>query len=75
MFTPTSPEKHPKRITWWTPSRMWVSSDPVVNCERYKSQLSCKVCHAVGHTIRSCQSIKATTVTEDDLLFNKLLIL
>ena len=51
--------------------RMWVSSDPVVNYERYKSQPNCKVCHAVGHTIRSCQSIKATAFTEDDFLFKR----
>ena len=42
--------------------RVWVSSDPVVNHERDRSQPSCKICNATGHTIRSSPSIKATAM-------------
>ena len=54
--------------------RMWVSSDPVVNHERNRCQPSCKICNDAGHMIRSCPSIKATAITEDDFLFNELVI-
>ena len=54
--------------------RMWVSSDPVVNYKRNESQPRCKICDDVGHTIRSCKSLKATVYTEDDYLLNNLII-
>ena len=54
--------------------RMWISSDPVVNQERYKTQTVCKMCKTASHSIRSCKSVRATAPTEDDYLFKSLLL-
>ena len=53
---------------------MWISSDPVVNQERYKTQTVCKMFKTASHSIRSCKSVRATAPTEDDYLFKTLLL-
>ena len=53
---------------------MWLSSDPVVNQERYKIQTVCKMCKTASHSMRSCKSAMASAPTEDDYLFKTLLL-
>ena len=49
--------------------RMWLSSDPIVNSERNRVKPVCSTCSNVGHTSRSCTSLRATAPSEDDALF------
>ena len=54
--------------------RMWISSDPQVNCERSRSKPFCKYCKERGHSTRYCKkkNMKETVLAEEDAIFNML---
>ena len=51
-----------------------MSSDPIAYYKHYKTNPICKICIISGHTVRSCKSKTATAPSEDDFLFNELII-
>ena len=58
-----------------TISRMWVSSDPVLNNLRMKSQPYCTYCQEVGHNVRYChkKNSQENILTEDETAISMLL--
>ena len=56
--------------------RMWLGSDPKINCVRFNAKPLCKYCKIQGHSTRYCQ-IKNPhygPVNSDDALFESLIL-